>query len=95
MPRLNSTRRNASVDEAGRWRAIPLAQLGRKWLCMPLVMGAVVLLAAPRSSISSPLALLAIWAPFSLLVASFATLAGEATQQVLRANSIAGMGRRA
>ena len=62
---------------------------------MPLVMGSVVLLAAPHSSISSPLALLAIWAPFSLLVASFATLAGEATQQVLGAEFSAGMGRRA
>ena len=61
------------------------SQLGRKWLCIPLVMGSVVILAAPTANISSPLALLAIWAPFSLLVTSFATLAGEATQQVLRA----------
>jgi len=63
----------------------PASQLGRKWLCMPLVMGSVVILAAPTANISSPLALLAIWAPFSLLVISFATLAGEATQQVLKA----------
>ena len=54
------------------------SQLGRKWLCIPLVMGSVVILAAPTANISSPLALLAIWAPFSLLVTSFATLAGEA-----------------
>ncbi|DAC36322.1 MAG TPA: hypothetical protein HA286_03875 [Candidatus Poseidoniaceae archaeon] len=72
-------------QRSGAMARHPASQLGRKWLCMPLVMGSVVILAAPTANVASPLALLAIWAPFSLLVTSFATMAGEATQQVLRA----------
>jgi len=63
----------------------PLSIAGRNLLAIPLIAFAAVILALPNAPISSPLALLAIWGPFSILLVLVATLAAEATNQVLAA----------
>lgn len=87
MERTRNQHRTAEALRrwAGDFARHPLSIAGRTWLAIPLIAAAAVILALPDAPISSPLALLAIWGPFSILLVLVATIAAESTNQVLSA----------